>query len=107
MPADSAAGATARPELVRAIGRWSFVALVINCIIGSGIFGLPSVVSAHLGAHAFIAYLIAGAGMVIVAGTLSEVASQFHESGGPYLYARETQGRFIESRYGNQQIKSD
>jgi amino acid transporter len=27
---------------VRSIGRWAMTALVINCIIGSGIFGLPS-----------------------------------------------------------------
>jgi APA family basic amino acid/polyamine antiporter len=80
--------------LIRTIGRWSFTALVINSIIGSGIFGLPSVVSGRLGRMAPFAYLIAGAGMAIIAGCLSEVASQFHETGGPYLYARETLGRF-------------
>jgi amino acid transporter len=32
--------------------------------------------------------------MAVIAGCLSEVASQFHETGGAYLYARETQGRF-------------
>jgi basic amino acid/polyamine antiporter, APA family len=67
---------------------------MINSIIGSGIFGLPSVVAGHLGRRAPMAYLIAGAGMAVIAGCLSEVASQFHETGGPYLYARETQGRF-------------
>jgi basic amino acid/polyamine antiporter, APA family len=67
---------------------------MINTIIGSGIFGLPSVVSGHLGRWAPMAYLIAGVGMAVIAGCLSEVASQFHETGGPYLYARETQGRF-------------
>src|SRR5580692_10369808 len=80
--------------LIRTIGRWSLTALVINTIIGSGIFGLPSVVSGRLGHLAPIAYFIAGAGMAIVAGCLSEVASQFRETGGPYLYARETLGRF-------------
>ena len=30
---------TERTGLVRAIGRWSLAALVINSIIGSGIFG--------------------------------------------------------------------
>ncbi len=80
--------------LVRTIGRWSLTALMINTIIGSGIFGLPSVVAAHLGRLAPFAYLIAGAGVTVIAGCLSEVASQFHETGGPYLYARETLGRF-------------
>jgi APA family basic amino acid/polyamine antiporter len=77
-------------SLVRTIGRWSLAALMINTIIGSGIFGLPAVVSAHVGRRAPLAYLIAGAGMAIIAGCLSEVASQFHDTGGPYLYARET-----------------
>jgi basic amino acid/polyamine antiporter, APA family len=80
--------------LVRTIGRWSLTALMINTIIGGGIFGLPSVVSAHLGRMAPVAYVIAGAGIAVIAGCLSEVASQFHETGGPYLYARETLGRF-------------
>src|SRR6266849_5029454 len=30
-------------QLVRAIGRWSLAALVVNSIIGSGVFGLPSI----------------------------------------------------------------
>ncbi len=81
-------------NLVRTIGRWSLTALVINSIIGSGIFGLPSVVSGRVGRMAPLAYFIAGAGMAIIAGCLAEVASQFHETGGPYLYARETLGRF-------------
>ena len=82
------------PELVRTIGRWSLVALVLNSIIGSGIFGLPSVVSGRIGRMAPVAYFFAGAGMAVIAGCLSEVASQFRETGGPYLYARETLGRF-------------
>ena len=31
-----------QPALVRALGRWTMVALVINGVIGSGIFGLPA-----------------------------------------------------------------
>jgi APA family basic amino acid/polyamine antiporter len=81
-------------SLIRTIGRWSFTALVVNSIIGGGIFGLPSVVSGRVGRLAPLAYIVAGAGMAIIAGCLSEVASQFHEAGGPYLYARETLGRF-------------
>src|ERR1700730_925260 len=67
---------------------------MINSIIGSGVFGLPSVVAGHLGRWAPMAYLSAGVGIAVIAGCLSEVASQFQETGGPYLYARETQGRF-------------
>jgi basic amino acid/polyamine antiporter, APA family len=70
------------------------VALMINTIIGSGIFGLPSLVAGHLGAAAPWAYLVAGGGILVIALCLAEVASQFHEAGGVYLYTRETLGRF-------------
>ena len=36
--------------LVRAIGRWSLVALMLNGVIGSSVFGLPSVLWGRLGA---------------------------------------------------------
>ena len=67
---------------------------MINTIIGSGIFGLPSAVAGHLGDRAPWAYIVAGAGVLVIALCLSEVASQFREAGGVYLYARETLGRF-------------
>jgi APA family basic amino acid/polyamine antiporter len=80
--------------LVRTIGRWSLSALIVNSIIGGGIFGLPSVVADRLGKYAPLAYLVAAAGIALVAACLSEVASQFSETGGPYLYARTALGRF-------------
>lgn len=83
-----------RPELLRTIGRWSLTALMINSIIGSGIFGLPSVVAGRLGGWAPWAYLAAGAGILVIALCLGEVASQFQETGGVYLYTREALGRF-------------
>ena len=45
--------------LVRVIGRWTLVGLVLNSAIGSGIFGLPSLVSEHVGRAAPLAYLVA------------------------------------------------
>jgi len=80
--------------LVRTIGRWSLAALIVNSVIGGGIFGLPSVVAGRLGKYAPFAYLAAAAGIALVAACLSEVASQFSETGGPYLYARTALGRF-------------
>ncbi len=80
--------------LVRAIGRWSLAALVANTVIGASIFGLPSLIAARLGSLSPLAYPAAGLGIIVIALCLSEVASQFAEAGGPYLYARETLGRF-------------
>jgi basic amino acid/polyamine antiporter, APA family len=79
--------------LVRALGRWSLAALAVNSVIGSGIFGLPSTVAGYLGKRSTVAVLIAGAAMGIIMACFAEVASQFSEAGGPYLYARRAFGR--------------
>jgi amino acid transporter len=79
--------------LVRAIGRWSLAALAVNSIIGSGIFGLPATVAGLLGKRSVLAVLIAGAAIGVIMACFAEVASQFSEAGGPYLYARTAFGR--------------
>jgi len=81
--------------LVRAMGRWTLVALVINSIIGSGIFGLPSLVWRQVSNAAPWAYLLAGVGIGVIMACFAEVASRFTEAGGPYLYARVAFGRFL------------
>ena len=78
---------------MRAIGRWSLAALAVNSIIGSGIFGLPATVAGLLGKRSVVAVLIAGAAMGVIMACFAEVASQFSEAGGPYLYARAAFGR--------------
>ena len=87
-------------QLIRAIGRWTLVALVLNSIIGSGIFGLPAVVAGKLGAASIWAYLVAAAGIAVIVACFAEVGSQFREAGGPYLYARAGFGRFVGIQVG-------
>jgi basic amino acid/polyamine antiporter, APA family len=89
------ASQTPRSDLLRAIGRWSLVALVVNSIIGSGIFGLPSTVAGILGNASPYAVLAAGAGMTVIIACFAEVASRFQQAGGPYLYARVAFGRLM------------
>lgn len=86
-----------RPQtgLVRAIGRWSLVALTVNSVIGSGVFGLPGTVAGLLGRRSVLAVLIAGAAIGVIMACFAEVASQFSEAGGPYLYARSAFGRLV------------
>jgi basic amino acid/polyamine antiporter, APA family len=90
----------ASSPLVRAIGRWTLAALVINSIVGSGIFGLPDDIARLLGAAAPFAYLVAAAGIGVVMACFAEVGSQFSEAGGPYLYARRSFGRFAGVQMG-------
>jgi basic amino acid/polyamine antiporter, APA family len=86
--------------LVRAIGRWSMAALVINSIIGSGIFGLPSDLARLLGAASPYAVLIAGGAMGVIMACFAEVASRFTQTGGPYLYSRVAFGRLVGIEMG-------
>jgi basic amino acid/polyamine antiporter, APA family len=92
---ESAPTEVPRHELIRAIGRWSLVALVVNSIIGSGVFGLPSTVAALIGRSSIWAVVAAGAGMSVIMGCFAEVASRFQQAGGPYLYARVAFGRLM------------
>jgi basic amino acid/polyamine antiporter, APA family len=89
-----------RPELVRELGRWSLAALMLNTMIGSSIFGLPSLIAGYLGKLSTVGYLAAFAGVAAIAACLAEVASQFQEAGGPYLYARVAFGSFIAIQIG-------
>ena len=89
-----------REGLVRAIGRWSIAALIVNCIIGSGVFGLPSVLADKLGRASVLCVLLAALAAGVVMACFAEVASRFGETGGPYLYAREAFGRFMGIQVG-------
>lgn len=73
---------------------------MVNFTIGAGIFGLPSAVARLLGSQSPIAYLIAAAGIGVIAACVAEVASRFHLAGGPYLYARVAFGRFLGLQTG-------
>lgn len=94
------AAAPASARLVAAIGRWDLCALLINTVIGSGIFGLPLLVTARLGSATPWAYLLAAAGIAVIVLCFAEVGAQFRLPGGPYLYARQAFGRFVGVQVG-------
>src|SRR5579875_1314786 len=70
------------------------VALALNGIVGSGIFGLPALLAALLGRSSPTAVVIGGAAAAIIIACHAEVASQFRASGGTYLYLQHAFGRF-------------
>jgi amino acid transporter len=92
---ESAPQTASSEGLVRAIGRWSLAALTVNCIIGSGVFGLPSVLAALLGRASILAVVLAAAVMGVILACFAEVSSRFSHTGGPYLYAHDAFGRFM------------
>jgi APA family basic amino acid/polyamine antiporter len=80
------------PTLVRSIRPWDLVAVVINGVIGAGIFGLPAKVFALAGNYSLISFVLCAACVCLIVLSFAEVGSRFSTTGGPYLIARETYG---------------
>ena len=81
-------------SFIRSIGRIGLTALAVNIIIGGGIFGLPSEVAGLVGSASPLAVVAGGLLMGIVMGCFAEVASQFSEHGGAYLYIGKAFGSY-------------
>lgn len=78
----------------RTIGRWALTGLMVNSIVGSGIFGLPGTLLRILGDASPWAFVLAGLVIAVVVACFAEVGSRFARAGGPYLYVRTAFGRF-------------
>lgn len=75
-------------------------AIVINTIIGAGIFGLPAKVFAAIGSYSLIAFVLCAVIIALVVLCYAEVASRFSTTGGPYLYAKEAFGSAVGFEVG-------
>lgn len=73
--------------LNRSISKWAMVLLVINGVIGSGIFGLPAKVFKETGVYSIAAFLVCALAVFVIILCFAEVSSRFNKTGGPYLYA--------------------
>ena len=69
--------------------------MVLNGVIGAGIFGLPSKVFALAGNFSLLAFGACGLCVWLIVLSFAEVGSQFTGTGGPYLFARTTYGETI------------
>lgn len=81
-------------QLKRSIGKWSLVLLIINSIIGAGIFGLPSRIFAISGVYSLLAFGACAIVVMIFILCFAEVSSRFDKTGGPYTYAYTALGKF-------------
>lgn len=86
--------------LVRALGRWSMAALVLNGMIGSAVFVLPGTIGGSLGWASLGAWLVAAALTAAMVFCFAEVASRFSESGGAYLFTQAAFGPFVALQVG-------
>src|SRR5437879_11716679 len=73
---------------------------MVNTMVGASIFGLPALIAARLGCLSPVGFFLAFAIIAVIAACMAEVASQFQETGGPYLYTRVAFGRFLAIQNG-------
>ncbi len=86
--------------LLRVIRRRDLVALGVNTIIGSGIFGLPAEVFRRVGVWSLLAFVVCAVVVSIMVICFAEVSSRFSGTGGPYLYARAAFGPLVGFEVG-------
>lgn len=86
---------TGKPQLLRALGLREGIAIHVGCIIGSGIFLKPAVIAGYLEATGPILLVWIVAGLLSLFGALSiaELSAVLPQTGGPYVYLRESFGK--------------
>src|SRR5580700_10661169 len=82
------AGRSQSSELIRGLGLWSAVAIVIGDTIGTGIFLVTSDMARAVGSATlvFAAWLIGGLIVLFGAFCYAELGAAFPKAGGPYVY---------------------
>ncbi len=79
-------------RLRRDIGFFGAALLVLNSVIGAGIFALPGRVAVNAGLWSPWLFLVVGVLFLAVVLTFAELASYYDRTGGPVLYATDAFG---------------
>jgi APA family basic amino acid/polyamine antiporter len=80
--------------LNRSIRKWDLVLMMINSVIGAGIFALPSKIFKLSGVYSIAAFFACALVVFIYILIFAEVSSRFNKTGGVYLYIFTAFGRF-------------
>ena len=86
----------------REVGVFAATMLIAGCMIGSGIFVVPSEIVQTGRSGAFLLLTWAFTGVLTLMGVLAfgELAAMYPEAGGPYLYLKEAFGRRVAFLFG-------
>lgn len=89
-------------KLVRSLGLFSVITLVVSSVIGSGIYKKVAPMSAELQSPGWVLICWILAGLITLCGALSnaEVAGLLADSGGEYVYYRKIYNRFFAFLFG-------
>ena len=80
---------------MRGIGFAGLIILVLNSVIGAGIFALPAAISARAGVLSPWLFLVVGLLVITIVLTFAELASYFKDSGGPVLFTTTAFGPLV------------
>lgn len=86
---------TIQEKLPRNLGLWGIWMLVVNGLIGAGIFGLPSGAAALAGEYSILVYAFCALLILPVILCFAELGSYFRGTGGPIKYGTLAFGPFI------------
>jgi APA family basic amino acid/polyamine antiporter len=77
-----------RPALVRGLGLWAAVAIVISDTIGTGVFLVSSDMARAVGSAALVLAAWVAGGFIVLCGAFcyAELGAAFPHAGGPYVY---------------------
>ena len=91
-----------QPMLLRQLGLYTAVAVVVGSMIGSGIFKKSARMAESLDSPELlmVGWILAGAVTCFGALSNAEVAGMFPEAGGQYVFFRRIYNRFVEFLYG-------
>ncbi|RNC79363.1 MAG: amino acid permease [Balneola sp.] len=89
-----------KEKLPRKLGTWGIWLLVVNGLIGAGIFGLPSGANALAGSYSVWIYAFCAILILPVILSFAELGSYFRGTGGPVRYGTEAFGPFIGFQSG-------
>lgn len=82
-------------QLLRGIGFAGAAILVLNSVIGAGIFALPGVIAARAGVLSPWLFLVIGVLVITIVLTFAELSSYFKTSGGPVLFTGSAFGPLV------------
>ncbi len=82
-------------KLSHSMNLFDVVCLGINGIIGAGIFLLPGKLAAVSGPFSILVFVICGLLCFAIALCFAEMGGIYHETGGAYIYARNTFGPMV------------
>ncbi len=92
----------ASDRLVRRLGLWSSIGIVIGVTIGSGIFRTPATIATRVPDPLWMLGVWLLGGLISLCGALSvaELAASLPQTGGWYVYLRESWGRLTGFLFG-------